>query len=50
MHVYTLISTELNMSGNLDNSAVATDWKRYVNTAIPKKVNAKECLNYSEYN
>ena len=38
------------MSGNLDKSAVATDWKRYVFTAIPKKGDAKECLNCSEYN
>ena len=35
-----------NMSANLENSAVATDWKRPVFTPIPKKGNAKECSNY----
>ena len=34
------------MSANLENSAVATDWKRSVFIPIPKKGNAKECLNY----
>ena len=34
------------MSANLENSAVATDWKRPVFTPIPKKGNAKECSNY----
>ena len=34
------------MSANLENSAVATDWKRSVFIPIPKKGNAKECSNY----
>ena len=34
------------MPANLENSAVATDWKRSVFTPIPKKGNAKECSNY----
>ena len=34
------------MSANLENSAVAQDWKRSVFIAIPKKGNAKECSNY----
>ena len=34
------------MSANLENSTVATDWKRSVFIPIPKKGNAKECSNY----
>ena len=34
------------MSANLENSAVATDWKRSVFIPIPKKGIAKECSNY----
>ena len=34
------------MPENLENSAVATDWKRSVFIPIPKKGNAKECSNY----
>ena len=34
------------MSANLENSAVAQNWKRSVFVPIPKKGNAKECLNY----
>ena len=34
------------MSANLENSAVAQDWKRSVFIPIPKKANAKECSNY----
>ena len=34
------------MPANLENSAVATEWKRSVFTPIPKKGNAKECSNY----
>ena len=34
------------MLANLENSAVATDWKRSVFISIPKKGNAKECSNY----
>ena len=34
------------MSANLENSAVDRDWKRSVFIPIPKKGNAKECLNY----
>ena len=36
----------LNMPENVENSAVATDWKRSVFISIPKKGNAKECSNY----
>ena len=34
------------MSANLENSAVATDWKRLVLIPIPKKGNIKELSNY----
>ena len=34
------------MPANLENSAVAKDWKRSVFIPIPKKGNAKECSNY----
>ena len=34
------------MPTNLENSAVATDWKRSVFIPIPKKGNTKECSNY----
>ena len=34
------------MPANLENSAVATNRKRSVFIPIPKKGNAKECLNY----
>ena len=34
------------MPANLENSAVATGWKRSVFISIPKKGNAKECSNY----
>ena len=34
------------MSANVENSAVAQDWKRSVLIPIPKKGNAKECSNY----
>ena len=34
------------MLENLENSAVATDWKRSIFIPIPKKGNAKECSNY----
>ena len=34
------------MPANLENSAVAQDWKRSVSIPIPKKGNAKECSNY----
>ena len=33
------------MPANLENSAVAQDWKRSVFILIPKKGNAKECSN-----
>ena len=36
----------LNMPANLENSAVAQNWKRSVFIPIPKKGNAKECSNY----
>ena len=34
------------MPANLENSALAKDWKRSVFIPIPKKPNAKECSNY----
>ena len=34
------------MQANLENSAVAKDWKSSVFIPIPKKGNAKECSNY----
>ena len=34
------------MPKNLENSAVAQDWKRSVFIPIPKKGNAKKCSNY----
>ena len=34
------------MPANLENSALAKDWKRSVFIPIPKKGNAKECSNY----
>ena len=34
------------MPANLENSAVATEWKKSVFFPIPKKGNAKECSNY----
>ena len=34
------------MPANLENSAVAQDWKRSGFISIPKKGNAKECSNY----
>ena len=34
------------MPANLENSAVATDWKRSVFIPIPNKGNAKEWSNY----
>ena len=34
------------MPTNLENSAVATGWKRSIFIPIPKKGNAKECSNY----
>ena len=33
------------MPANLENSAVATDWKKSVFIPIPKTGNAKECSN-----
>ena len=35
------------MPENLENSAVATGWKRSVFIPIPNKGNAKECSNYN---
>ena len=34
------------MPANLENSAMATDWKRSVSIPTPKKGNAKKCSNY----
>ena len=39
-------SATLNMSANLENSAVATGLKMSVFILIPKKGNAKECSHY----
>ena len=39
-------SAALNMPANLENSAVAQDWKRSVLISISKKGKAKECSNY----
>ena len=36
----------VNCYTNLENSAVAQDWKRSVFIPIPKKGSAKECSNY----
>ena len=41
-----IIISAFNMPANLENSAVAQDWKRSVFIPIPKKGNAKECSNY----
>ena len=37
------------MSANLENSAVAQDWKRSIFIPIPKKGNAKECSSYHTF-
>ena len=34
------------MSDNLENSAMAQEWKKSVFILIPKKGNAKECSHY----
>ena len=34
------------MPANLENSTVATDWKRSVLIPIPEKGNVKDCSNY----
>ena len=34
------------MPANLENSAVAQDWKRSVFIPVPKKGNSKGCSNY----
>ena len=39
-------SAALNTPANLENSAVAEDWKRSVFIPIPKKGTAKKCSNY----
>ena len=44
--VRTEVRTTHNMPANLENSAVAQDWKRSLFVAIPKKGNAKHCSNY----
>ena len=41
-----LYNATLSMPANLENLAVATDWKRSVFIPVPKKDNAKECSNY----
>ena len=38
-------SAALNMPANLENSSMATDWKRSASIPITKKGNAKECSN-----
>ena len=40
-------SAALNMSANLENSAVATGLEMISFHSIPKRGNAKECSNYS---
>ena len=35
-----------NMSANLENPAVATDWKMSVPIPVPKKSRTKECSNH----
>ena len=42
----TVKSAALNMPANLENSAVATGLEKVSFISIPKKGNAKECLNY----
>ena len=37
------------MPANLENSAVAKDWKRSVFIPTPKKGNARECSNSMHY-
>ena len=44
--VRTEVRTTRNMPANLENSAVAQDWKRSLFVPIPKKGNAKHCSNY----
>ena len=39
-------SVALNIPANMENSAIAIDWKRSVFIPIPKKGNTKECSNY----
>ena len=39
-------SVALNMSANLENPAVATDWKMSVPIPVPKKSRTKECSNH----
>ena len=39
-------SGALKVSANLENSAVATGWKRSVFIPVPKKASAKGCSNY----
>ena len=39
-------SKTINTPANLENSAMAKDWKRSVFIPIPKKGRAKECSNY----
>ena len=39
-------SKTINMPANLENLAMAKDWKRSVFIPIPKKGRAKECSNY----
>ena len=34
------------MPANLEKSAVAIDWKKYIFIPIPKKGHAKECSDY----
>ena len=41
-----LSSVAFNMSANLEDPAVAQDWKRSVFIPIPKKVSTKDCSNH----
>ena len=40
-----LSSVAFNMSANLEDPAVAQDWKKSVFIPIPRKVSTKECSN-----
>ena len=39
----------LNMSANLEDPAVATDWERSIFIPVPKKGSTKECANHQSH-
>ena len=43
---FQLICTALNMPANLENEAVAKDWKKSVSVPISKEGNAQKCSKY----